>query len=133
MERDQVITTQRKRAAAKLTRLDCRHEYLVEGKFWIHAIGGGSIVDHIPVGAVSLVEYNGWAWVNDLFVRPDVRRCGIGRALLAEVAEAAGSILPKLPLGAGVNLANEASLSLFKSNGWTVGDEYQPNVVLLTK
>lgn len=70
-------------------------------------------------------------WIlNDLFVRPDVRRGGVGRRLLQRAREwaietgARGLIL-------ATAVTNRAAQSLYESCGWRQDDEFQHYYLLV--
>ena len=70
-------------------------------------------------------------WIlNDLFVRSDVRRAGVGRALLVRARQHAIETGAKgLVLSTGV--ANKQAQTLYESCGWRQDDEFlQYNLVL---
>ena len=63
-------------------------------------------------------------WIlNDLFVRPDIRRGGVGRALLERARQHAVETGAKgLVLSTGVT--NKAAQTLYESCGWLRDDEF---------
>jgi len=63
-------------------------------------------------------------WIlNDLFVRSDVRRAGVGRALLERARQhAVGTGTKGLVLSTG--LGNKAAQTLYESCGWQRDDEF---------
>ena len=63
-------------------------------------------------------------WIlNDLFVRSDVRRAGVGRALLERARQhAVGTGAKALVLSTGVG--NKAAQTLYESCGWQRDDEF---------
>ncbi len=76
-----------------------------------------------PVGAARLAVDSGWAGVFEIQVRPDVRRSGLGRALLAAAAREAAD------LGAGmlylqVAADNVPAIELYRSVGFDTHHEY---------
>ena len=63
-------------------------------------------------------------WIlNDLFVRPDIRRGGVGRALLERARQHAAETGAK-GLVLSTALTNKAAQTLYESCGWQRDDEF---------
>jgi GNAT superfamily N-acetyltransferase len=55
--------------------------------------------------------------LNDLFVRPEARRCGVGSALLKAAAEY-GRRAGAIRLALSTELSNATAQALYETNGW---------------
>lgn len=97
---------------------DSRHEFLQNGKLWLLALEDGKVL-----GQISLEDHGtAWAWLNDLHVRVDHRRQGIGRRLVEAAVERCRRVIAhdQQALGccAGIHPDNTASILLFRWCGF---------------
>ncbi len=82
---------------------------------WI-AVNNHEIVGQLAATPVKLKVGNAEKpamWILDLIVRPDFRRRGLGKKLVAEAENFC-------PLGLGMNTAEQHSTALLESCGWTM-------------
>jgi GNAT superfamily N-acetyltransferase len=95
--------------------VDCRHEFLANGKYWIHAMSEGSVV-----GSIAIEQHGPeWVWLNDLFVVPAFRRRGVARTLVqTAVLHARDAVQTCVGCCCGVRKSNSPSQSLFESCGF---------------
>jgi ribosomal protein S18 acetylase RimI-like enzyme len=100
-------------ARASLLRLMAAAEL---GRIWL-ARSGGSAVGHVVLTVRYTMEHGGLsAYVDDLFVRPALRRNGIGRAMLDELfreCRARGCKSIQVEVGA----SNASALGLYATFG----------------
>lgn len=107
--------------------VDCRHQFLANGRIWLHAIQDGEIVGML---SLEIIERE-WLWVNDLFVAEQRRRSGIADFLIDYAERFAQGDPCIVGIGAGVNRNNAASWNLFKKRGYTHSYTYPDTRTLM--
>jgi len=91
-------------------------------RLWIAELDGK------PVGQVRLQQEQAGIGV-DIYVAPDCRGNGVGRAMLSQAGERSREVWPGLPLLARVRVENDASIALFKSAGFTLSENCKDHLV----
>jgi GNAT superfamily N-acetyltransferase len=84
-------------------------------KWWGYAVQDGRVI-----GAMSLVYYENWLWLNDLFIEPASRRQGVATKLIRwSIDQARGIWHCADGVACGITQDNEPSERLFESVGFS--------------
>ena len=84
----------------------------------------GTLAGIIGIQRESQLKLAHKAYVWGMYVAPEFRRAGVGRALVSRVLEIAGRELRVRSVNLGVNTRNEAAIALYTSMGFrTYGTE----------
>jgi len=86
--------------------------------------------DGKPVGQVRLQQEPAGIGV-DIYVAPDCRGRGVGKAMLSQAGDRSREVWPGLPLLARVRVENDASIALFKGAGFVPSEDCKDHLMFV--
>jgi ribosomal protein S18 acetylase RimI-like enzyme len=86
--------------------------------FVLGAYAGGALVGSVGVARAGLRKLRHRATLWGMYVAPEQRRLGLGRALMREAIERAGAMPGVEALALSVDAENEAAKALYRAHGF---------------